>query len=240
MTSGESDNTHTTLSQTLAPTKWLLVGIVALAIGTFIAMLAIVHSLDVFERGNWRDYIWAGSWVGLTASPKLSGGVVFGALLTALYYLKQLFPRFVVPLMPSLALGARVHSVVAGEWLTRRMSAARERVGLVARTTAREWYDANILPEAKAAAHWTGPTFADGYYSARRSWNLAEHKGDWYIERRFQYRLITEPRLPYPNLTVQHQATHRELMSRFPLVKEFVGHTMKVDGMHIWVYQVSS
>lgn len=49
----------------------------------FVLVLALTRVLDVYERGDWRDYAWAGVLVGLTASTKFTGGVVLVALLVA-------------------------------------------------------------------------------------------------------------------------------------------------------------
>lgn len=348
---------------------------------TFLLMLALGRILDVFERGNWRDYFWAGAWIGLSASTKFPGGIMFSALLVAhllrthgwseildkqltigvaaatggfllgtpyaldlpyflnwmavilsfygkaasatvegptwFYYARNLiggeigpitvlgvlglawlvrqgwqrgvvviaFPiiyamliilqtarysRHLIPLIPFLSLGAGICLTVAVEWLARRLpgsvTSPRMRMPLVLaglvtliaiaplgatvkisallagqdiRTQALEWYNANIPPQTKAAADWTGPPFTAGHHNVWRTWDLAERNADWYVEQGFEYLVISEPRVFDPNRTVQLEASYRELMSRFTLVKVFEGALLGVDGRHIWVYKVT-
>jgi 4-amino-4-deoxy-L-arabinose transferase-like glycosyltransferase len=346
---------------------------------TFLLMLALGRILDVFERGNWHDYFWAGAWVGLSASTKFPGGVMFSALLIAhllrshtwsevldkrlvigiaataggflvgtpyaldlpyflnwmavnlsfygktasalvegptwLYYAKNLFlgetgpivlvgvlglarfvrqewrrgvvvtafpaiyatsivlqtsrySRHLIPLIPFLVLGAGMFLVTAAEWLARRLptTVTPPRLpfvlaGLVAliaivplgvtiktsallagqdiRTLALEWYNANIPPQAKVAADWTGPSFTTGRHNVWRTWDLAEHNADWYVEQQFAYLVISEPRVFDPNRTAQLEASYREIMSRFTLVKVFEGALLGIDGRHIWIYSVT-
>lgn len=50
---------------------------------TFLATLAMIPVLNVFERGDRQDYFWAGICVGLTASTKYSGGIIIVAFMVA-------------------------------------------------------------------------------------------------------------------------------------------------------------
>jgi len=50
---------------------------------TFVVTVASLRILDLFEQGRWRDYGWAGFWVGLAASTKFPGGVALGGLALA-------------------------------------------------------------------------------------------------------------------------------------------------------------
>jgi 4-amino-4-deoxy-L-arabinose transferase-like glycosyltransferase len=111
--------------------------------------------------------------------------------------------------------------------------------GTDVRTTALEWYNANIAPQTKTAADWTGPPFLTGYHNVWRTWDLAERNADWYIEQGFEYLVISEPRVFDPNRTVRLEASYRELMTRFTLVKVFEGALLGIDGRRIWIYRVT-
>lgn len=343
---------------------------------TFMITLACVRILDVYERGHWRDYLWAGLLIGLAASTKFIGGIVFGALLIThalraknwneltdlrlaigvvatvagfllgtpfaldlpyflnwlvlnfsfygsasgvpmesswIYYLKNLllgspapiaicgvlgwawfvkqnwrrgvvlvafpamyatlisvqtthYPRFIIPLVPFLAVGAGMFLPVAVESLAKRWGRVLAKanhgltmlvmlVGVIplvasvkssvllagpdVRTLAFEWVNLNIPAEARIALDPTGPPLAPSSHKIYKTWNLAQHSPSWYIEQKIDYLIISEPRLLDPNLTLQTTAAYRELMTRFRLVQTFQGAMLGSDGIRIWVYQVA-
>jgi hypothetical protein len=345
---------------------------------TFILTLAAMRCIDVFQRGQWRDYLWAGFWIGLTASTKFPGGLVFVALFvahvlrvrdwaemldgrlglgvagtaagfflgtpyaldlpyflnwlatnvsffgttgtglgstvegsTGLYYLKELFfgpsallavtgvlglgwlirknwrlggvliafpaahavliasqgarfPRFLVPLMPFLAIGAGLALVVMTQWLACRLrpTVARPTAVLTAivvliaaypcarlvawdvrltqpdvRTTALKWYNTHIPPQAKIIVDPAGPPVPRNH-NVVLSWDFTTHPPDWYVQQDFEYMIITESRLRDSNLTERQAAIYREFMSRYKLVQMFKGPMLGTEDQHIWVYRV--
>lgn len=349
---------------------------------TCLVVLALWKILDVFEQGGWRDYVWAGIGVGVSASTKFPGGLLFAALVMAhlmrargwsdlfnarlmigtiatiggflmstpyaldlpyflnwlavnvrfygtvpssaivegpawQYYARNLllgeiaplvflgilglaqllirnrqrgaiiltFPllygffvfiqssryaRQLIPLIPFLMLGAGIFLDSVRQWLAQRLpigKIASEKLSALIvsgltmvlvivplgvsiktsallastdiRTTALEWYNANISPQTKTAADWTGPSFRTGYHNVWRTWDLAEYNADWYIEHGFEYLVISEPRVSDPNRTVRLVESYRELMTRFVLVKVFEGPLLGIDGRRIWVYKVT-
>jgi Dolichyl-phosphate-mannose-protein mannosyltransferase len=346
---------------------------------TFVLMLAMTRILDVYERGDWRDYVWAGILVGLCASTKFTGGVGFVALLVAhflrardgsqrfnhrlaigaaataggfligtpyaldlpyflnwlavnvqwygsaagepgvaigdptwFFYLKELvwnpsilivvagavgigilarrdwrrgfvllafpvaygvlivsqasrFPRFLVPILPFLSLGAGIALDTMAGWLRARWHPANGRakwsiIALLAlvgvfpfaatiqqdallavpdvRTVVFDWYKANISPEAKVAADPTGPPLFAWSRDVYVTWNLAEHSSEWYAEQQFDYLILSEPILLSPNLTAQTRSAYDRLLARLTLVKTFQGPMLGTDGLHIWVYRI--
>lgn len=347
-----------------------------------LVLLALWKIMDLFERGDWHDYFWSGVWVGLSASTKFPGAVMYATLVIAhllrargwsdlldtrlalgtaatvggfllgtpyaldlpyflkwlaivfgfygqvpvdmmvegpawLYYAKTLllgeigpmvvlgvlglayliknerrrgiivvvFPviygffiivqssryaRQLIPLIPFFALGAGIFLVGVAQWLAQYWPTGMVKsprpfaltvvaltvliallpLGLAVktsvllagpdiRTTALEWYNANISPETKVAADWTGPSFTQGHHNVWRTWDLAAHNANWYIEQGFEYLIISEPRVRDPNRTVRLEDSYRELMSRFALVKSFEGALLGIDGRYIRIYRVT-
>jgi 4-amino-4-deoxy-L-arabinose transferase-like glycosyltransferase len=346
---------------------------------TFVLVLALLRILDVYERGDWRDYIWAGLLVGLTASAKFPGGVVLAALLVAhllrargwaelandrlamgiaatiagfligspyaldlpyflnwlavnvrwygaaggdpgtaagdptwLFYLKELvlgpfgliaimgvfglafairrnwrqalviiafpvvygalitlqtsrFPRFLIPLIPFLVLGAGIILDAAAHSMMTRWQMARPRPQLAlsavvvlfailplsavigqdallagpdVRTQAFDWFRANISSQAKVAAEPASVPLSGWSREVYLTWNLAEHASDWYADQNFDYVVVSEPRLIDPNLTARTRSAYGQLMNRLTLIKTFQGSMLGFDGLRIWVYRV--
>jgi 4-amino-4-deoxy-L-arabinose transferase-like glycosyltransferase len=349
---------------------------------TCLILLALWKALDLFERGDWRDYLLTGIWVGVSASTKFTGGVSYVVLVVAhfmlarswadlfnthliigtlatvggfllstpyaldlpyflnwlavnigfygsapsdifiegpawQYYIRILlqgeiapivivgtlglvqffmrdkrrgtiililpvvygflifvqssrYARQLIPLIPFLMLGAGIFLEGVRQWLVQRLpisQPAPDRLadlivsvvtalfvilplgtsiktsallaGTDIRTTALEWYNANISPQTKVAADWTGPSFLDGYHNVWRVWDLASRNADWYIEQGFEYLVISEPRVFDPNRTARLAASYRELMERFTLIKVFEGPLLGIDGRRIWIYKVT-
>jgi len=342
--------------------------------------LAVARSLDVFERGDAGDYIWAGALVGLSASTKFTSGIALSALLVAhalrarawsdllnrrlmvglaaaiggfllgtpyaldlpyflnwlavnlifygstaggleaagqpssvLFYARELlispfgvvaflgiiglawlircdwrrglvvsafpiaysaliafqasaYPRWLVPLIPFLSLGAGVALDSMFVWLSRRRPGAMALAGthLVAmvcligvlpfassaqsdmllagrdvRTEAFDWFKSNISPEAKIAAEPTGPPLQGWSHNLYVTWDLIEHPPEWYVEQGFDYLALSEPRLLDANVTPQIEAAYRRLTDRWTLIKTFMGPMLGTDNIRIWVYEIA-
>jgi hypothetical protein len=216
-----------------------------------IALLGIL-GLAGIVRENWR--------LGLVV---LAFPISYGALIALQ---TSHFARMLVPFAPFLALGAGTALSVATDKLnswspaariasTARISILVVLVGILpflatlradwllsredVRTEAYDWFKTNVAPEAKVTTDPTGPPLVGWSRDIYLTWNLAEHQADWYVDQKFDYIVISEPRLLDPNLTLQLRSAYRSLMNRFALVKTFEGPMLGTPNIHIWVYRVA-
>jgi hypothetical protein len=173
--------------------------------------------------------------------------------------------RFLLPLLPFLALGAGIlvetgvarlsRGVSLSAWsraawvagltgalavwpLFASMEADSALAGPDIRTEALEWYNAHISAEARVAADPTGPAFTSATHNLYLTWDLAQHTPQWYVENGVEYLVISEARLRDPILARAYLGGYDKLMSQFRLVMTFEGNMLARRGRHLWIYRV--
>ncbi len=272
---------------------------------TFILTLAVMRCIEVFQRGHWRDYLWAGFWIGLTASTKFPGGLVFVVLLVAHvlrardwaevldgrlglgvavtaagFFLGTPYALDLPYFLNWLAINvsyfgttgtragdARSQALDGAHYLERAVLRALRgpdgygRPGVGVGSSGRTGALGGVLMACPGSVRMSVLIASQGArfprflvplmpflaIGAGRSVNmLARPSGDllefrtrypeWYVQQGFEYMIITEPRLRDPNLTERQVARYQEFRRRYELVQTFKGPMLGTEGRHIWVF----
>ena len=172
------------------------------------------------------------------------------------------FERFLVPMIPALAISAGYFGAITSGWLVRKRPLLGPFLLLLlllepavwviqfdsqlsqteARTLAREWIVKNVPAQSKLATERYAPNLDESDYHVQRVASLNEFPAAWYQEQGFEYLVFAEAQygIPWrdPEQYADLIAAYENLWANFQLVAEFEGPYVGRPDHKVLIYRV--
>ena len=173
------------------------------------------------------------------------------------------FERFLVPMIPALAVSAGYSVALLSNWLAGKRPylwplimfplLLEPMIGVMqfdsllaqteARTLARNWIIENIPPQSKLATERYAPNLDEADYQLRHLTSLNEHPAAWYRGQGFDYLIFAEAQYGIvwrePEQYADLIAAYETLWANFELVAQFEGPYVGRPNHHILIYRVT-